>query len=104
MGLTTVFGSLSREVITPIVRKHFGRFRLCYENGLRNNPNLQGRIQVRYTILQDGSVFHPINGGSDLPDGAMVACVVRSFAGLSFPRPERGIVTVTSHFSFSPGG
>ena len=40
----SVSGRLPPEVIQRIVRQNFGRFRLCYENGLRNNPNLQGRV------------------------------------------------------------
>src|SRR4029079_11875655 len=40
-GRTAGQWSLPPEVIQRIVRQNFGRFRLCYENGLRNNPNLQ---------------------------------------------------------------
>ncbi len=49
-------GRLPPEVIQRIVRQNFGRFRLCYENGLRNNPNLQGRVSVRFVIGRDGAV------------------------------------------------
>ena len=43
-------GRIPAEVIQRIVRQNFGRFRLCYENGLRNNPNLQGRVAVSFVI------------------------------------------------------
>ena len=56
MGATQVSGRLPPEVIQRIVRQNFGRFRLCYENGLRNNPNLQGRVSVRFVIGRDGAV------------------------------------------------
>jgi hypothetical protein len=104
MGATSVSGRLPPEVIQRIVRQNFGRFRLCYENGLRNNPNLQGRVSVRFVIGRDGAVSNVSNGGSDLPDGGVVQCVVRAFFGLSFPQPEGGIVTVTYPIMFSPGG
>jgi hypothetical protein len=104
MGATTVSGRLPPEVIQRIVRQNFGRFRLCYENGLRNNPNLQGRVGVRFVIGRDGAVSNVGNGGSDMPDGAVVSCVVRAFYGLSFPQPEGGIVTVTYPIMFAPGG
>ena len=104
MGATTVSGRLPPEVIQRIVRQNFGRFRLCYENGLRNNPNLQGRVGVRFVIGRDGAVSNVGNGGSDLPDGGVVSCVVRAFYGLSFPQPEGGIVTVVYPIMFSPGG
>lgn len=104
MGATQVSGRLPPEVIQRIVRQNFGRFRLCYENGLRNNPNLQGRVSVRFVIGRDGAVSNVANGGSDMPDGGVVSCVVRAFYGLSFPQPEGGIVTVTYPIMFSPGG
>jgi pSer/pThr/pTyr-binding forkhead associated (FHA) protein len=104
MGATSVSGRLPPEVIQRIVRQNFGRFRLCYENGLRNNPNLQGRVSVRFVIGRDGAVSNVGNGGSDLPDGGVVSCVVRAFYGLSFPQPEGGIVTVVYPIMFAPGG
>jgi tetratricopeptide (TPR) repeat protein len=104
MGATTISGRLPPEVVQRIVRQNFGRFRLCYENGLRNNPNLQGRVSVRFVIDRSGATANVGNGGSDLPDSSVVNCIVRSFTGLSFPQPEGGIVTVTYPISFAPGG
>jgi len=104
MGGVSISGRLPPEVIGRIVRQNFGRFRLCYENGLRNNPNLQGRVAVRFVIGADGAVSNVGNGGSDMPDAGVVSCVARAFKGLSFPLPERGIVTVVYPIMFSPPG
>jgi hypothetical protein len=103
MGATSVSGRLPPEVIQRIVRQNFGRFRLCYENGLRNNPNLQGRVSVRFVITRQGTVSN-VSGGGDLPDGGVVSCVTRAFYGLTFPQPEGGIVTVGYPIMFQPGG
>jgi hypothetical protein len=100
-GSPTVSGRLPPEIIRRIVRQNFGRFRLCYENGLKNNPNLQGRVNVRFVIARDGSVSNVGNAGSDLPDSGVVSCVVRAFYGLSFPQPEGGIVTVVYPITFA---
>ena len=102
-GATTVNGRLPPEVIQRIVRQNFGRFRLCYENGLRTNPTLSGRVSVKFVIDRSGSVSTAQDGGSDLPDKGVVSCVVRGFGNLSFPQPEGGIVTVVYPISFSPG-
>lgn len=102
-GVTTT-GRLPGEVIQRIVRQNFGRYRFCYEQGLRGNPNLQGRVAVRFVIGRDGGVSQVQNGGSDMPDANVVSCVVRSFYGLSFPAPENGIVTVNYPIMFQPGG
>jgi Ca-activated chloride channel family protein len=102
-GATSINGRLPPEVIQRIVRQNFGRFRLCYENGLRNNPNLQGRVSVRFVIDPSGAVSMVANGGSDLPDAGVVQCVVRGFGNLSFPQPEGGMVTVVYPLAFAPG-
>ena len=102
-GATTVNGRLPPEVIQRIVRQNFGRFRLCYENGMRNNPNLQGRVSVKFVIDRSGAVGMTADGGSDLPDQGVVQCVVRGFGNLSFPQPEGGMVTVVYPIIFNPG-
>jgi hypothetical protein len=93
---------LPPETIQRIVRLNFGRMRACYEKGLVRNPNLQGRVSVRFVIGHDGAVSSVADGGSDLPDTGVTACVVRAFYGISFPQPESGIVTVNYPIVFSP--
>jgi hypothetical protein len=103
-GQTIVSGRLPPEVIQRIVRQNFGRFRMCYEQGLTRNPNLEGRVEARFVIGRDGAVSNVMNGASDLPDAAVKGCVVSAFYGLSFPAPDGGVVSVTYPIMFSPGG
>ena len=104
-GATTVNGRLAPEVIQRIVRQNFGRFRLCYEDGLRKNALLEGRIAVKFVIDGTGAVQSVVDGGSDLPDSSVVACVVRAFDSLAFPQPEGGgIVTVVYPIILAPPG
>jgi tetratricopeptide (TPR) repeat protein len=101
-GAIAVNGRLPPEVIQRIVRQNFGRFRLCYENGLRNNPLLRGRVTTKFVIDRTGAVGSAADGGSDMPDAGVVACVVRGFGNLSFPQPEGGNVTVRYPIQFEP--
>jgi len=101
-GASTVKGRLPPEVIQRIVRMNFGRFRLCYENGLKTDPTLAGRVSISFTINADGSVADIVPSG-DIPDQSVIQCVGRSFGGLSFPQPEGGVVKVVYPISFSPG-
>jgi hypothetical protein len=102
-GVTNVSGTLPAEIVQRIVRQNYGRFRMCYETGLRSNPNLTGRVTARFVIGRDGAVSNVANGGSDLPDAGVVSCVVQAFYGLSFPTPDNGIVRVSYPIMFSPG-
>ena len=103
-GTTSVNGRIPPEVIQRIVRQNYGRFRLCYEGGLRTNPSLTGRVSVRFVIGRDGAVSQVSNAGSDIPSPEVQQCVANSFYGLSFPQPEGGIVTVVYPIMFTPGG
>lgn len=96
-------GHLPAEVIQRIVRQNFGRFRLCYEAGLRANPSLSGRVVTKFVIGRDGAVSQAMDGGSDIANQEVIGCVVRSFNALSFPAPDNGIATVIYPISLSPG-
>jgi hypothetical protein len=103
-GTTTVNGRLPPEVIQRIVRQNFGRFKLCYENGLRTTPGLTGLISVRFVIDTQGSVSSASREASTtMPDTSVVECVVRGFGNLTFPQPEGGEVTVVYPIRFAPG-
>jgi Ca-activated chloride channel family protein len=104
MGTCSVSGRLPPEAIRRVIRLQAGRFRACYEHGLMKNPNLAGRVVTRFVIDRAGQVVNAANGGSDLPDPEVVACVVRGFYSLDFPEPEGGIITVTYPFVFSSDG
>jgi tetratricopeptide (TPR) repeat protein len=95
-------GRLPPEVIQKVVRAGFPRLRECYEDGLRTQCDLRGRVTTKFVIDTTGAVALTDDGGSDLPDPRVVDCVVRSFAGMHFPRPEGGAVTVVYPIMFSP--
>jgi hypothetical protein len=101
-GVTKISGRLPPDTIQRVVRQNHPRFRLCYEKGLMTNPNLTGRVGVRFVIGADGRVTHVADGGSDLPDPKVISCVSRAFYDIGFPKPEGGIVTVVYPIVFQP--
>jgi hypothetical protein len=98
----TTNGKLPAEIIQRIVRLGDGRYRFCYEQGLRGNPGLNGRVTVKFMIDRTGAVAFAADGGSDIADQTVVQCVVRSFQNLSFPEPQGGTVTVVYPIVFNP--
>ena len=101
-GAISIRGRALPDVVKRILRRNHGRTRACYEEGLRANPNLMGRVNVRFVIGRDGAISNVESGGSDLPDGGVIACILRGFHGLSFPAPAAGIATVVYPISLSP--
>ncbi|NUP13201.1 MAG: AgmX/PglI C-terminal domain-containing protein [Polyangiaceae bacterium] len=101
MGATSVSGRLPPEVIQRIVRQNFGRYRLCYEAGLKKDPKLAGKITVSFTIGRDGKVSG-VGSNSDMSDASVVSCVAKAFETLTFPEPEAGVVKVSYPIVFTP--
>jgi hypothetical protein len=101
-GVMAANGKLAPEVIKRVVRKNFPRLVFCYEEGLKREKTTAGRVNVKFVITQNGDVSQASDGGSDLPDGKVVACVVKVFGAMSFPKPESGVVTVVYPIAFLP--
>jgi hypothetical protein len=102
VGAVTISGRLTPEKVLDAATAAHAPTRACYVEALRRNPDLQGRLTVRFLIGRDGAASSAGNGGSDVPDAELVACGMRAFEGLSFPVPERGIVTVVYPLLLSP--
>lgn len=99
---TAAVGRLPPEQIQRIVRGNFAALRACYELGLKRDPALRGRVNVRFVIGREGRVSQVSDSGSEMPDREVLRCVLEGFEGLEFPRPEGGIVTVVYPILFSP--
>ena len=99
MGALSVTGALPPEVVQRIVRQNFGRLRLCYEKALQKNDKLRGKLTARFEIDDKGAVGSAAVAG-ELKDDAFEKCLEQVFTGLSFPRPETGVVAVRIPLEF----
>ena len=91
------------EVIQKIVRASYSTFRTCYEAGLGRDPNLTGKVVVRFVIERSGEVGAvSSDAGSTMPDQLVTACLLQAFRRLVFPEPNGGIVTVVYPIALSP--
>lgn len=96
-------GTLPKEVIQRVVRGNFDSFSACYDDGLKRDPLLQGRVTIHFLILEDGSVAHAMWRDNDtLRDTPMLLCLLRRFEQLHFPKPIGGVVPVGYPLMFSP--
>ncbi|MCB9589974.1 MAG: AgmX/PglI C-terminal domain-containing protein [Polyangiaceae bacterium] len=105
VGHTTVAGRLPPAEIQRVVRAAYGDFRKCYEDGLRRDASLTGKVTVRFVIGRDGKASHASVDpqATNIPDTEVVDCILRHYDALQFPKPEGGIVTVVYPIFFSPG-
>ncbi len=96
-------GTVDANAVARIIRGQLGGVRDCYQRELRNNPALQGRLEVSFTLGTSGRITHAsTNGMSEAP--AVGTCVTARLRGLVFPMPEGGSVGFSFPFTFAPGG
>ena len=104
-GIVTGSGTLDKEIIRRIVRRHLNEVRFCYEQALPRHPTLAGRAVVQFTIGKDGQVLASVLQSSTLGLASVESCVVGAVKRWPFPAPERGGLTIVSYpFQFTPSG
>jgi hypothetical protein len=100
MGETEVKGDMAPVLVQRMVRQQFGRFRMCYEAELVRNPIVEGRVELRFQIDEQGSI-QALSVRSDVPV-SLRDCVKAAVSSVVFPKPP-GTVQVVYPILFSPG-
>jgi TonB family protein len=104
-GTAAVQGALSKEVIRRIIKQHLNEVRFCYEQALATQPDIEGKMAVKFTISPTGAVETANVSTSTLGAPAVDSCVSQAFERWTFPAPEGGgSVTVTYPLAFAPAG
>ncbi len=97
-------GALTQEDIGRVIRRHLAQFKFCYEKELTRNPNLAGKVTVKFIINGMGKVQTAEIGESSMNDPNVEECSLRVMRRLLFPQPKGGgIVEVTYPFVFNAG-
>ena len=105
LGIASVRGSLDKEIIRRIVRRHLNEVRYCYEQALPRHPSLAGRMVVQFTIAPTGQVLASYRQSSTLSSLAVESCVISAVKRWEFPKPDGGGLVIVSYpFQFSPAG
>jgi hypothetical protein len=78
-------------IIGDAVRESSRFFQRCYESGRELNPELAGRVELRFLINTDGSIGKVVVVDTDLPL-QIADCVVNAFYGLTLPQQESAVV------------
>lgn len=98
-------GEFDAKLVTAEVKKRLRAIQICYEQQLRRNPGLQGKVTVEFTIEQSGTVSKANATGNTTNDPAVAQCVVETVKRFRFnPGPQGGSVTYSYPFVFAPQG
>lgn len=96
-----ITGGLDREVIAQYIKSKLGQILYCYERQLSANPDLFGKVAVKFTIGGTGQVEHQLIGDTTLKNSTVEGCILNRVASWKFPAPQGGTkVMVTYPFLF----
>jgi TonB family protein len=84
------------------VRARMGLIKACYENALKRNPNLKGRVVIRFTILETGGVADVTSSQNTLATPEVAACIANTMRSWRTQFHPSGPVTVEYPFLFTP--
>jgi hypothetical protein len=97
-------GVFSETALLAQARSHgYWPFRLCFEDGLRENGKLHGKTDVRVRIARDGRVVSSRLGPSELRDDSVQRCLNERARALHFTPGPRRAVDATLTVDLSPG-
>jgi outer membrane biosynthesis protein TonB len=98
---TSIEGGLDRDAIAEVIRRNLGQIRYCYERQLSSNPDLYGKVLVKFVIGADGILGSQKIENSTLKSDMVEGCILRRMAGWKFPLPKGGTqVRVSYPFLF----
>ena len=84
------------------VRARITSIKACYENALKRNPALRGKIRIRFTILETGGLADIVVLENGMGSAEVAACITGFMRGWRTPFHPSGTVTVEYPFVFSP--
>lgn len=89
--------------IQGVVLRHNKSIQYCYERQLKRNPNLRGKIVVRFTITPQGSVTDVKIVSSDLNNRKVEQCVInriRRWNDFGQVDASKGSTTIRQAYTF----
>lgn len=99
--VTEVEGEVDAEAVLAIVRRESAEAQRCYEDALRGDASLRGRIELRFTISIDGRITHAIASG---PRGFRPVghCILGRLRALAWPAARGAPVDFVVPMTFEP--
>lgn len=100
--VATSGGEIDLPAVVRVVRGQVGQFRRCYEDALRGDPSLRGRITVRFTVSVDGRVTEATAAADPAGLAPVGHCILGHLRTEAFPRPHEAAADFSFPFSFAP--
>jgi hypothetical protein len=97
---TDVDGTLDPGVIAKEIRGRLGAIKACYEAGLKRNPSIGGKVQLRFEVSSVGKVTSAEIENDTMHDEEVAGCIKSRVMSWRFPAPAGGSVQFSYPFIF----
>lgn len=95
-------GELPKPVIKAYIATKMGAIKACYQKGLQANPDLSGKIKVKFLIQPNGAVNPAKIDESTIGNDGVENCVLNNVKAWKFPQAKGGgVTTVVYPFVFA---
>ena len=96
-GTAQVRGSLDKEIIRRIIRRHINEIKFCYEKELLHKQDLAGRVMITFTISGTGQVIASVVANSTINNPGVGQCIAQAVKRFEFPKPQGGGIVIVSY-------
>jgi hypothetical protein len=90
----------------PLVRSgvegHYQELGSCYDTALRDNPQVNGKVEVRFSIV-DGRVSNAATAANTTGSASLASCINTEVESWVFPTTVNASVTWPFVFKLAPG-
>jgi TonB family protein len=101
-GLSVQPAGLTDESVRRSIRGHLQGMKTCYEAALTRQPGLSGRVLLRFSVGDDGTVRRSEIASSTFQNADLDACMGRAVCRWRFNAPAGGEeVTITYPVTFT---
>jgi biopolymer transport protein ExbD len=98
-----ILGAIDKDDIEEVIRAHLPQIRYCYQRELTKQPDLAGKVTVKFVIGKSGTVSSASTKATTLNNEAVESCVTSRFMRMQFPAPVGGGIVIVSYpFLFKP--
>lgn len=94
--------SRSNASLLAVVRRYAAGIQFCYENELKRQPGLRGKVVFSLTVDAAGRVIDVDVVEDTLGAGAVATCALAQIRDWRFPAIETGVTTFRAPFVFTP--
>ena len=95
--------SRSQSDIKKMMRRRLGGIKRCYEKRLKRNPELKGKVVIRFVIHPGGKVIEVEIVENTTGDSELAACIRAKVKAIRFSNTDGGETVVVYPFILAPG-